>query len=222
MRRIPRGLLLVLAIALFAGIPSFAEFYTDWLWFQEVGYEHVFLKSLSARALTGTVVGTLVYLVLWLNLRLSLRLLRRREFAISTPEGPRVITVDTTRLRSLIYTAALAAAALMGLYSAASWSTWLYALNATSFGRTDPVLGRDIAFYIFRLPALELVYGMALTTTLLTILGVGGSHLASGNLTLDPLRGVIASGVAKRHLSMLIAGLRRRFSTGLWNGFTGG
>ena len=96
MPRIPRGLLLLLAIAIFAGIPSFAEFYTDWLWYREVGYEEVFLKSLSARATTGFIVGGLVFAVLWLNLRLSLRLLRRREFAISTPEGPRVITVDTT------------------------------------------------------------------------------------------------------------------------------
>jgi uncharacterized membrane protein (UPF0182 family) len=216
MRRIPRGLLLVLAVALAAGIPSFAEFYTDWIWFREVGYEAVFLKSLSARATTGTVVGALVFIVLWLNLRLSLRLLRRREFAISTPEGPRVITVDTTRLRSLIYTAALAAAVLIGLYSAAAWSTWLYALNATPFGRTDPVLGRDIAFYIFRLPALELVHGIALTTILLAILGVAGSHVASGNLTLDPVRGVIASGLAKRHLSILTAALLLVLAFGAW------
>ena len=216
MRRIPRGLLLVLAIALFAGIPSFAEFYTDWLWFREVGYEDVFLKSLSARATTGSLVGALVFTVLWLNLRLSLRLLRRREFAISTPEGPRVITVDTTRLRSLIYTVALAASVLIGLYSAASWSTWLYALNATPFGRVDPVLGRDIAFYIFRLPALELVHGIALTTILLAILGVAGSHVASGNLTLDPVRGVIASGLARRHLSMLTAGLLLVLAFGAW------
>jgi uncharacterized membrane protein (UPF0182 family) len=61
MPRIPRGLLLLLAIAIFAGIPSFAEFYTDWLWYREVGYADVFLKSLSARATTGMVVGGLVF-----------------------------------------------------------------------------------------------------------------------------------------------------------------
>ena len=216
MPRIPRGLFLLVAIALFAGIPSFAEFYTDWLWYREVGYEDVFLKSLSARGATGFIVGGLVFLVLWLNLRLSLRLLRRREFAISTPEGPRVITVDTTRLRSLIYIAALVASVLAGLYSAASWSTWLYAFNATSFGRTDPVLGRDIGFYIFHLPALELGYGLVLTTVLLAIAGVAGSHVASGNLALDPVRGVIASGLAKRHLSLLAAALLVVLAFGAW------
>ena len=118
--RLPRFALLLAALLVFTGIPSFAEFYTDWLWFQELGYEQVLLKSLSAQATTGIAVGAVVFVILWLNLRLSLRLLRRREFAIATPEGPRIITVDTGRMRSIIYAAALVAAVLIGLYSASS------------------------------------------------------------------------------------------------------
>ena len=79
--RLPRFALLLAALLVFTGIPSFAEFYTDWLWFQELGYEQVLLKSLSAQATTGIAVGAVVFAILWLNLRLSLRLLRRREFA---------------------------------------------------------------------------------------------------------------------------------------------
>jgi uncharacterized protein len=214
--RLPRFFLIAVALVIFTGVPSFAEFYTDWLWFKELGYEQVFLKSLSAQATTGMLVGGVVFAILWFNLRLSLRLLRRREFTISTPDGPRVITVDTGRLRSLIYTAALAAAVLIGVYSASSWATWLYAIHATPFGRTDPVLGRDIAFYLFRLPMLELVHGIALTTVILTIVGVAGSHVAAGNLALDPMRGVIASGAAKRHLSLLGAVLLVVLAFGAW------
>ncbi len=214
--RFPRFFLFLAAILVFTGIPSFAEFYTDWLWFEELGYEQVFLKSLSAQATTGLAVGAVVFAILWLNLRLSLRLLRRREFAIATPDGPRIITVDTGRLRSLIYAGAFVAALLIGLYSASSWATWLYAIHATPFGRTDPVLGRDIAFYLFRLPMLELVHGIALTTIILTIGGVGGAHVAAGNLALDPLRGVIASPTAKRHLSLLAAALFIVLAFGAW------
>ena len=214
--RFPRFFLLLAALLVFTGIPSFAEFYTDWLWFVELGYEQVFLKSLSAQATTGLAVGAVVFVILWLNLRLSLRLLKRREFAIATPDGPRIITVDTGRLRSLIYAGAFVAAVLIGLYSASSWATWLYAIHATPFGRTDPVLGRDIAFYLFRLPMLELVHGIAMTTIILTIGGVGGAHVAAGNLALDPLRGVIASHTAKRHLSLLAAVLFIVLAFGAW------
>ena len=214
--RLPRALLFVVGILVLTTIPSLAEFYTDWLWFKEVGYEQVFLKSLSARATTGMVVGGIVFAFLWLNLRIALKLLRRREFAIATPEGPRVITVDTGRLRSLIYTIALAASVLIGLYSASSWATWLYAWHATSFGRVDPVLGRDIGFYIFRLPVLELVHGISLITVILAIAGVAAAHVAAGNLALDPLRGVIASRLARRQLSFLAAALLVVLAFGAW------
>jgi uncharacterized membrane protein (UPF0182 family) len=214
--RVPRLFLLAAAVVLFMAIPSFAEFYTDWLWFREVGFERVFLKSLSAQATTGLAVGLAVFVVLWLNLRLSLRHLRRREFTIATAEGPRVVSVDTRRLRSLAYLAALAAAVLIALYSASSWATWLYAFHATPFGRTDPVLGRDISFYLFTLPMLELAQRIALATVVLTIAGVAGSHVAAGNLALDPMRGVIMSATARRHLAFLAAALLVVLACGAW------
>jgi len=214
--RLPKLALFFAAVLLFTGVPSFAEFYTDWLWYQELGYEQIFLKSLSAQATTGLLVGGAVFAILWLNLRVSLRQLRRREFAIATPDGPRIITVDTGRMRSVIYLAALAVAGLLGLFSASSWPTWLYAANAVPFGQVDPVLGRDISFYLFRLPMLELLHGIALTTIIVTAVGVAGSHVAAGNLGLDPLRGVMASPGARRHLAFLAAALLLVLAFGAW------
>jgi uncharacterized protein len=214
--RVSRVWILLILVFLVTGIPSFAEFYTDWLWYVELGYEQVFLKSLSARAMTGLLTGAAVFGIFWLNLRLALRALRRREFAIATPEGPRMIAVDTGRIRSLVYIGAFLAAVLIGLYSASLWATWLYALNAVPFGRVDPVLGRDIGFYVFRLPLLELVQGLALTTVVLSMAGVAGAHLLTGNLALDAMQGVFASRLAKRQLSLLAAALLIVLAFGAW------
>jgi uncharacterized membrane protein (UPF0182 family) len=215
-RRPPRLFLLLAAILVLMGIPSLAEFYTDWLWYRELGYEQVFLKSLSAQATTGMAVGGFVFIVLWANLRFALRSLRRREFAIATPEGPRVISVDTGRLRSIAYLLALVAGIAIGFFAANSWTAWLYAFHAAPFGRTDPVLGRDISFYVFRLPVLELIHGIALSTALLAIAGVAASHVVAGNLALDPLRGVITNTAAKRQLSWLVAALLLVLAFGAW------
>ncbi len=214
--RLSRAVLLLLFVLLLTSIPSFAEFYTDWLWYRELGYEQVFLKSLSARALTGTLTGVVAFLVLALNLRLSLRNLRRREFTIATAEGPRTISVEMGRMRGVIYILALLASGLIGLYAASHWDTWLYTLNATPFGRTDPVLGRDIGFYIFRLPLLEHLHGLALTTVLLSLAAVAGAHLAAGNLALDPMRGIVTNGTARRHLAFLAAALLLVLAFGAW------
>ena len=37
-----------LLVALLLVVPSAAGYYTDWLWYRELGYEHVFLRSLNA------------------------------------------------------------------------------------------------------------------------------------------------------------------------------
>ena len=75
--------LLVVLVRLATAIPGMAEFYTDWLWYQEVGYERVFLRSLSARASIGLITGVVALGVLWFNLRYSLSALRRREFEVA-------------------------------------------------------------------------------------------------------------------------------------------
>src|SRR5687767_6627244 len=136
--------LLLLLILVGTAVPAFAEFYTDWLWYREVGYEQVFLRALTARATTGLVTGLVVFGLLWLNLHLALRTLRSREFTISTADGPRVISVDTRRIRSLVFAGGLIVSVFVGLYSASHWDTWLYYLNAVPFGRVDPVLQRDV------------------------------------------------------------------------------
>ena len=48
LRSLP-GLLLVAAFLLFV-VPSAVGFYTDWLWFRELGYEGVFLRTLNAQS----------------------------------------------------------------------------------------------------------------------------------------------------------------------------
>ena len=127
-----------------------------------------------------------------------------------------MIAVDTGRIRSLVYIGAFLSAVLIGLYSASRWATWLYALNAVPFDRVDPVLGRDIAFYVFRLPLLELVQGLALTTVVLSMAGVAGAHLLTGNLGLDAMQGVFTSRLARRQLSLLAAALMIVLAFSAW------
>ena len=83
------------------GVPALAEFYTDWLWFEDVGYEQVFLKSLGARALLTVLSGVVVFALLGGNLWLALRVLRPRPFMVTTPQGPQAMTIDPRSIRRL-------------------------------------------------------------------------------------------------------------------------
>ena len=208
--------LLVLLFLVATSIPAFAEFYTDWLWYQEVGFREVFVRALSARAATGLLTGLAVFAILWLNLRLALRTLRRRDFTITTPDGPRVVSVDTTRIRSLAFAGAAVVSLLVGLYASSHWDTWLYYLHAVPFGRVDPILQRDVAFYVFSLPLFEHLHGLALLVVLLSGAGVLASHVAAGNLAFDPVHGFFASRTARQHVALLGAALLLVLGFGAW------
>ncbi len=71
LRSLP-GLLIVAAFLLFI-VPTAVGFYTDWLWFREIGYEGVFLRSLNAQGLVFALTFGLVFLFLYFNLRFARR-----------------------------------------------------------------------------------------------------------------------------------------------------
>ena len=208
--------LLFLLLLLGTAVPALVEFYTDWLWYREVGYEQVFLRALTARTVTGSITGLIVLGVLWGNLRFALRTLRSREFTISTADGPRVVSVDTRRIRSMVFAGALIVSVFVGLYSASHWDTWLYYLHAEPFNRADPILKRDVAFYVFSLPLYEYLHSLTLFVLILSIAGVLGAHLLAGNLALDGAHGFFASRSARRHLSWLAAALFVVLAFGAW------
>ena len=67
--------LLLLAIALLFVVPSAAEYYTDWLWFRELGYEGIFLRTLNAQSAAFSITFAIVFTFVYVNLRIHLVLL---------------------------------------------------------------------------------------------------------------------------------------------------
>jgi uncharacterized protein len=212
-RRFPVLLLLVL---LGTGVPTFAELYTDWLWFAHVGYEHVFLKSLGARGLLTVLSGIVAFALLGGNLMLALRALRPRVFMVSTAQGRQTLTMEARSIRRLALGAAALISLVIAFITGAQWETWLYYLNQAPFGRVDPVLGRDIAFYLFTLPLLEGVHGLLMALLLLTAAGTVAVYVLGEEVGLEPARGVFISRRATRHLGVLAAMLFLVLGVGAW------
>ena len=68
--------------------------------------------------------------------------------------------------------AALLLAALIGLFVSGQWQEWLMWRRGIPFGVADPILGHDVAFYIFSLPFLRLLLRLAQTLVVLAGLSV--------------------------------------------------
>ncbi|HAK54602.1 MAG TPA: hypothetical protein DCP38_03825, partial [Acidobacteria bacterium] len=65
--------IIVAGVLLFLVVPSFADFYTDWLWFERVGFEQVFTRTLISQVLLGVTVFVIAFGLLLGGLRLALQ-----------------------------------------------------------------------------------------------------------------------------------------------------
>jgi uncharacterized protein len=202
--RIPLFVALALLVIV---VPSAIRFYTDWLWFGETGYRDVFITTLAAE---GTLAGAAMVLalgVLLLNLRVALRTLSTRELALVTREGPIAITVDRRHVQTIGTALAVVVALLFGVYASGQWQVWLLFRHAQPFGDVDPVFGKDVSFYIFRLPFLDVIRGYLFALVALSSVAAGATYVVAGAVDVDMRRGLRIAASAKRHLAVLAAAM---------------
>jgi len=193
-----------LALFLLISLPSFAEIYTEWLWFGEVGFQPLFLKSLATKILLGVSVFIASFGFLFANLRMALRGQSRPYMVF--PGGGDIQPIVLER-RHLGFVAAglsgIVALFLAGI-AASQWMVVLQFLNATPFGSVDPIFGRDVSFYVFTLPMLDFVRYTLMGVTVLTFIGCTAVYVITGRLALAP-EGLTVSPQSRQHLSMLLA-----------------
>ncbi len=207
--------LALLVLVLFVMLPSMAELYTEWIWFGEVGYQGLFVKSLTARALVGIAGFLVAFAFLFGNLRLAVRR-AHRPFVVFTGGGDlQPIILERRHLGFL----ALAVAALVSLFisgvASSRWITVLQYLDATPFGDADPLFGRDAGFYVFTLPMLDLLRLGLQSIVILTLAGAAGAYIVAGEITLDQASLRVAD-AARQHLLLLAAAIFVLFAWGAY------
>ena len=210
--RRPFLVIAAIAFAAFFVVPWLASFATDWLWFQEIHFESVFLKSLVARATLFVVSGAFAFAFLYGNARWATRGSGVPAVFMSR-SGVRV-DFSSVVPRVLLYSSLLIAF-FMAIVASASWMTVLMAFNGTAVGETDPMLGRDIGFYLFRLPAIAGVLSSLVVLTVLSLVSSALLYVARGQIS-RPTRSVSVDSDASRHLGALVAALLLVFAVQLW------
>jgi uncharacterized membrane protein (UPF0182 family) len=183
---------LIFVVALFALLlPAAVEFYTDWLWFGETGYQGLFLRKLTAQLAIGAVAAALAFGVLFTNMRFALRGFVTRQVVVTTREGPMTMAFDPRRARAVTTLVLTLVAVVMGLYASSQWLTSLMFWHGEPFGESDPVLGRDIGYYVFRLPFLDALSGFLLALVGLSGVAAGAAYLLTGAIARHPGRGIM-------------------------------
>ena len=190
------------ALALFVALPALAELYTEWLWFGEVGYQSVFLKSLTMRWLIGAAAFLVAFLGLFGNLRLAVKRARRPYVVFAGGGDLQPIVLERRHLIWLSLAASALAALFIGGVASSQWFLVLQYLEATPFGQADPLLGRDAAFYIFTLPFLDFVRLGLFAVVALALVGSAAAYVVADEIALQP-DGIQVREQARRHLLLL-------------------
>ena len=202
-----RLIALLVVLLLFMVVPSAVDLLTEWFWFNEVGYTGIFVRTLTTKATVGAVVFAIAFIGLFINFRLALQSVTK-PYMLFPGGGDIKPVVLTPRQLQLVGTGLAALVALfLGIFASNQWLTWLQFQNAVPFGQPDPLFGRDVSFYVFTLPFIDLARLLALAVIVLSLIGSTAAYVVSGTLALDPSRGLIVGVAARRHLGLTVAGL---------------
>jgi uncharacterized protein len=216
MRKPGRLIAVAIALLLFMAGPSAVTFYTDWLWFGEVGYERVFSTMLRAQGTLFTAAFLVSFAWLLANLRVALASVGNARPVFTTREGIEVALPGRQQLTTIAPVAAAIIGILVGLYAGGRWETFLSWRYAVPFGQADPILGHDVGFYVFSLPFFQFLRGLGQALVVLAALTCGGLYLVTGSLTSGFPARVSITPAARRHLASLVAVLLLLLAFGSW------
>jgi uncharacterized membrane protein (UPF0182 family) len=148
---------LAIAGAAAAAFAAFS-FWGEMLWFEEVGYVGRFWTVVVAQVATTLIAAALAAALVAL------------------------LTSPVSRIAGLARTGGVAAGAVVGgLWGVTSWSLVLRWAMGVSTGTHEPILGRDVGFYLFSLPLYDAVFSLLLAVTLVSTIVALWSTLVRGH-----------------------------------------
>ena len=156
-------------------------------------------------------------------MRTSRAAVRRPQFVVGTGRDGRPMVFDPRPITGWVRPVAAIVALMVALSSASNWLAWLTFFNGAPFGDRDPLFGRDVSFYVFRLPIWQLLREQALVVVFLTVIGCGVLYLLSGSFVMEARSGgavawprfrLVPS--ARRHLAILAAAIFGLMAWGCW------
>src|SRR6266700_1639408 len=192
-RRRRRRFFLIIAVlaGIFFGGWTSLSYYVDVLWFGSLGYGDVFWKTIRLQTGIFTAFAAATFVLLYGSV-----LALKREHLPDLPSGQTIIVggqplrlpvEPVLRLIALVISLAIAIAT--GASMIAEWPTlalFWYAPHATG-SVADPIFGRPLSFFLFALPAWQLLAGWLLTLAVITcllaiffIIVTGGARALTG------------------------------------------
>lgn len=206
-RRVWLLVLAAIIVFLFLTGSRLTSIYVDSLWFSSVGYSNVYWYKFRL----GGLLFLFFFVVTFLIIRLPFVLLNR--FFPELTERPQFRPVSVEEIREVnflpffyrpgVWLFSIAAGLLAAINMSGEWPDFAQYLNAQQAGTSDPIFNRDVGFYLFKLPVLELLTGWIQTIAVLLFIVIAA---ISGYVWyLERIRGDVSTHTKRRATAAISA-----------------
>jgi len=199
---------LLVPVLMVAVLAAASDWIRDWLWMTQVGYAAVFWRILSVKFVSAGLAALLTFAYTGLNLGLALAVIFRLRghggggnVVIYTRRGIR-LSAGWSKVGALVIAAVLSLAFALAFY--VRWDAFLRFHWGGAFGQTDPIFGKDVGFYLFRLPFYELLRNSLTSLSLLTLTIVAVAYAHFGVFLPRQFHRVHTEPAVLRHLTVLL------------------
>jgi uncharacterized protein len=216
--------ILALAAVLLVVPLTLVNWTAELLWFRSLGYEDVFWQLRLAKLAMFAAAFGVVFTYAYFNLHILGRLADLSSVFGSSAQGASPRTWPTQpgakaahpqahQLTRPFLLASVMTAAIFGLIYYSEWDRLLRFAWSQQFGTSDPIFHRDVGFYLFVLPFLNLVQGGLEPLAFAGLLLLGLAYYATGAVQIS-LRNLAAAN--HKVLAHLIANAALLLAIGIW------
>ena len=184
--------------------------YTEFLWFEHLSLESIFVTALQAQIGIGLAVGLIFALLFFVNVWIA-RVLSIRNVLFFSDE----VLVAQKFVIWAIIGATLVLAWAVGTAASQSWLEILAYFNQQTFDLADPIFNMDVSFYLFTLPFFQFIRAWLFIALFLSLIGIAVIYGLAQQNNLVEGRIIILPHV-QLHLSVLGALIFLTFAFGHW------
>lgn len=192
---------IIVVVALGIALLLFAGFYTDFLWFNQLGYSDVFWRERLAKL----IIFVAAFAVMALGVYFSIRTAYKAR-PVYAPDGAVQDNLSRyqTQLEPVRRVVSIGIPVVFGLFAGtaamAQWEKVMLFVFQVPFNQKDPEFGLDISFYTNTLPFLGFLVGMLISVTVISFIVALLTHYLYGAIRLTE-RGIFFSRAAQVHLA---------------------
>ncbi|WP_199220502.1 UPF0182 family membrane protein [Salinibacterium hongtaonis] len=200
-----RGTLVITAVIIAVAVVLFFLFsglYTDWLWYEQLGFESVLTTQWLARSVMFAIGFVAMAVPVWASIEIAFR--KRPVYAKLNAQLDRYQQVVEPLRRLATFGIPIAFGFFAGIASASRWEVALMWLNRTPSGEVDPQFGLDISFYLFELPFYQGVVTFASAVVIISALAALATSYLYGAIRVSG-REVRISKTARIQLAVMAA-----------------